>query len=310
MAEQAAATVAVSDTQRPKVIYIMGAGHSGSTILGVTLGNCDSVFYAGEVEEWLANSGSPYLGGSERVRFWRGVSEQVDGTDLFGARVNRYLERSSALLQLHKWPTRRRLRPRYRRVAEDLFCAIARHAGATHIVDSSHFPLRAQELQALAGVDLYLVFLVRDPQRIVASELRNVSRHDVVERRLRALRVNLALWLTNLLAVVTFLRQPRERRLLVRHEDFVADPREVMRQILDTAQSLAGAPDMTALKTGVPLIGSKLIRSEMVALNTHAEAPVPRSAVTTALQLPWAILLPLLRPAASRPRNNSFGGER
>ena len=35
-----------------------------------------------------------------------------------------------------------------------------------------------------------------------------------------------------------------------------------------------------------------------------------RSAVTTALQLPWAILLPLLRPAASRPRNNSFGGER
>ena len=38
------------------MIYVMGAGHSGSTILGVALGNCAETLYAGEVEEWLQAS--------------------------------------------------------------------------------------------------------------------------------------------------------------------------------------------------------------------------------------------------------------
>ena len=45
------------------------------------------------------------------------------------------------------------------------------------IVDSSHFPRRARELQALNGIDLYILFLVRDPHSVVASW----GREDVIE---------------------------------------------------------------------------------------------------------------------------------
>ncbi len=48
----------------------MGAGRSGSTTLGVTLGNCAGVLYAGELDNWLARSGTP-LESPERLRFWR-----------------------------------------------------------------------------------------------------------------------------------------------------------------------------------------------------------------------------------------------
>src|SRR3989442_107826 len=155
---------------RPKVVYVMGAGHSGSTILGVALGNCAGTFYAGEVEEWLVNSGRPAIGGSERTRFWQALGERVDGAGaLFGPDPNRYLERSSAILRPDQWPRRRRMRPRYRRVTEDLFRAIALEADASYVVDTSHFPLRARELQHLEGIELYLLFLVRSPQRVVAS---------------------------------------------------------------------------------------------------------------------------------------------
>src|ERR1035438_8430676 len=110
---------------RPKVIYVMGAGRSGSTILGVTLGNCENVFYAGELDAWLARSGIPQLGGPERERFWGTVRDEVDGAaELFGYEAQRYLERSLALLRLHSWSARRRLRAPYRRIAEDLYLAV------------------------------------------------------------------------------------------------------------------------------------------------------------------------------------------
>jgi hypothetical protein len=278
----------------------MSAAHSGSTILGVALGNCPDFFHAGEVERWLVNSGAPELGGSERAQFWERVRSQVTGAEpLFGYQVARNLERSSSILRFTRIVRRRRLRTDYRRVTGQLFRAIAASAGVSHVVDTSHFPLRARELRGIDGIDLYLVFLFRDPQRVMASELRAISRHDVAERRLRMLATNARLWLTHLLSVLVFLRQPRDRRLLVRHEAFLASPEAVLREILDLADSAAQVPDLSSLETGVPLIGNKIIRSEMVAVRTRAEPPVQRSYVTWLLQLPWRLVTSMLRPQAA-----------
>ncbi|HEY4997383.1 MAG TPA: sulfotransferase, partial [Solirubrobacteraceae bacterium] len=230
-------TTAPSGPERPKVVYVMGAGHSGSTILGITLGNCDRFFYAGEVEEWLVKSGQPPWAGSERSQFWSTVTEQVEGEDLFGAEVNRVVERSSAVLRIDRWARRRRLLPRYREVSGQLLGAIAATADATHVIDTSHFPLRARELAGVEGIDLYLLFLVKDPQSVVASNTRELSPHELAERRYRALVMNANLWLTQLVSVLVFLRHPRRRRLFVRYEQFIADPEGVLRQILDAVDS-------------------------------------------------------------------------
>ncbi|HEX3510312.1 MAG TPA: hypothetical protein VHT27_04345, partial [Solirubrobacteraceae bacterium] len=126
---------------RPRVFYVMGAGRSGSTILGVTLGNCEGVFYAGELDAWLARSGEPLIPGPEGDAFWADVRERVPGAgELYGREAQRSLERSLALLRVHRWPARRRLRSAYRRIAQDLYSAIAARAGADAIVDTSHYP--------------------------------------------------------------------------------------------------------------------------------------------------------------------------
>jgi hypothetical protein len=281
----------------------MGAGHSGSTILGVALGNCSDVFYAGEVERWLVNSGAPDLGGSERTRFWERVRGQVTGVeDLFGYDVTRYLQRSSSIFRIYRLPLRRRLRQDYRRVSDQLFRAIADVAEVSYVVDTSHFPLRARELQAIGGLDLYLVYLFRDPQRVLASELRPISRHEVAERRLRVLATNIRLWLTHLLSVFVFLRHSHDRRIFVRHESFLADPGTVLREILDVAECSAPVPDLSSLSSGVPLIGNKILRSELIAVRTRAEPPVRRSYATSLLQLPWRIVTSRLRPRAEGSR--------
>ncbi len=250
-----------------KLVYVMGAGHSGSTILGIALGNCEGFFYAGELEEWLISARQPRWGASERQGFWSAVGERVHGADgLLGGEVNRCLERSSASFRVDLWPARRRLRGPYRRLARELVEAVAGVAGARYVVDTSHFPLRARELRALAEIELYLIYLVRDPRDVVASNTRELSEHEVAEMRWRRLKTNADLWLTQLLSIVTFLGHPRERRIFVRHEDFLADPAGVTRRILAMLGSDAELPDFDALQVGAPLQGNPLIRTDIVSV--------------------------------------------
>jgi hypothetical protein len=288
---------------RPKVIYVMGSGRSGSTILGVALGNCENVFFAGELYQWLMRSGTPALDDPPRRRFWARVREDVEvPPQLAGGAASR-LERSSALLHPRKRIQARRLRARYRRVSEQLLRTVARTADVTHIVDTSHYPLRARELRSLTGIDVYLLFLVRDPHGIVAS----LAREDVPERTFGLWSANAYVWLTNLMATIVFLGHPRTQRLLVRHEHFLANPEHVLSEILRTSGSPASTPDLHALRSGLPFHGNRLIAVEQIPLERPSEAPVRRSLVTSVLQLPWTLVISLLRPAtrASTPHEHA-----
>ncbi len=263
-------------------------------MLGVVLGNCENVFDAGELEAWLRRSGVPNFGETERERFWERVREEVDGAELFGDRAWRCLEHSLALFRVRCWPERRRLRGRYRRIAEDLYGAIARTSQKAYIVDTSHYPLRARELQGLSGIDLYLVYLVRDPRSVVES----FNRQDVAQKWKAPLATNLYLWLTHLLSVLVFLRHRRDRRVLVSYEDFIASPESILRQVLDRIGIAAEVPDLSSLDTGVPFQGNRLLRSPTIALRRGAPAPVRGRWITWLVQLPWAAVRSRLRPAA------------
>jgi hypothetical protein len=279
---------------RPKVAYVMGPGRSGSTILGIALGNCEGVFYAGELDKWLRRAGDPPLGGEQRERFWRAVREDVEVSPGLTGKVARCLEQSSASFRFGTWRAQRRLRGPYREFAQELYGAVARAANATHVVDTSHFPRRARELQRLDGIDLYLLLIVRDPQSVVASW----DRDDVIEPRFTMLQTNAYMWLTYLLSLFVFLRHPRARRLLVRHETFVADPQGTLREILDCIESVAELPDFAELRTGAPFQGNRVARSDVVKLNASTSRPARGSRVTALLQLPWRVIFSLLRPAA------------
>ena len=286
---------------RPRVIYVMGAGRSGSTTLGITLGNCPGIFYAGEMDNWLVRSGRPQLEeDAERVAFWERVQAELEHPDqareLFGNASQRAIERSLSLFRVHLWSERRRLRVRYRSVAEDLYRATIRASGAERLVDTSHYPLRARELQAVPGIDLFLLFLVRDPQGVTAS----FNRHDVGEFTKSTLHTNVYLWVTHLLSLIAFLRQPRSRRIFVRYERFVADPAGVLEEILAAAGApTEPLPDFSALRVGHPLQGNRVTRSApTMSLKARADEAPRASLLTSAMQAPVMAVLSRLRPAA------------
>jgi len=280
---------------KPKVVYVLGAHRSGSTVLGVTLGNCEGVFFAGELHSWLTRRGEASFGGEEGARLWRAIAEEVpDRERLFGHETQLALDRSSVLYRPRMWPRRRRLRGPYLRIYQALYRAIARRTGASAVIDTSHYPLRAMELQGLDGIELYLLFLVRDPQGVVDSfDSRNAdspSRPQLV--------TNLQLWVTHALCVIAFLRQPRSRRIFLRHEEFLADPEGVLAQLLQWIGQPVPIPDLDALHTGSPLQGNRFLkRSEVIALR-RSPSPVRRSLLTKAMQLPLRPVLASMRPVA------------
>ena len=278
-----------------RVIYVMGAGRSGSTILGVALGNCEDVFYAGELDKWPPRRGVPPLPGEQRARFWARVRALLDAEVLVGP-DSRSFERSSLLLSPRAWRTRRRLRSRYRELAAGLFAAVARNSGASFVVDSSHYPLRARELQDVPGIELYLLFLLRDPQAVV----RSFARKDVPERSFGVLAANAYLWVTHVLSAWVFARQPRRRRIVVRHEDFLADPRAVLEAVLAMGGAGRTVPALLAeLRTGPVFQANRLVRRELVALERDSAAPRRHpSRVTALLQWPLQRALARLSPVA------------
>jgi Sulfotransferase family len=277
-----------------KVIYVMGAGRSGSTILGVALGNCESIFDAGELEAWLRRSGIPNFGGDKRVEFWSEVRAGVEGKDLFGDRGWLCLEHSTAIFRVDRWAARRQLRSRYRQIAEELYHSVANVSKATYIVDTSHYPLRVRELQALNDIDLYLIYCVRNPQNVVSS----FNRRDVNQQSKSPVATNVYLWVTHLLSVFVFLRHRSDRRLFLRYEDFVANPESVMRDILNHIGIANMVPDMTSLNTGIPFQGNRLLRSEVLSLRNDTASAPKRRRITTLVQLPWVAVHSALRPVA------------
>jgi hypothetical protein len=277
----------------PAVVYVMGAGRSGSTILGVVLGNCHGVFYAGELDAWLRRSGVPNFGGPERLEFWRRVRDAVRAPDdLLGGRAWRSLEHSASLFRAAAWRERRRIRDRYRQLASRLYRSIAATSGSQCIVDTSHYPLRALELQRLGDIDLYLVYLVRDPHAVVAS----FARTEVDQPSKGALAANAYLALTHLLSVCVFLRHKRDRRLFLRYEDFARNPTAVVAQILGRSETPAIAPDTHELKTGIPFQGNRLLNSPTVSFEMGRSGKSRRMLLTTAIQFPWTWVFALLRP--------------
>jgi hypothetical protein len=249
----------------------MGAGRSGSTILGVALGNCEGVYFAGELDKWLVRSGEPKLTDEPRTRFWARVKERVPGAEgLYGHAAHGTLERSSALFRRGARRSRRRLRAPYLRVMSELYGAVAETADAQIVVDTSHYPLRAGALQSAAGVELHLVMLIRDPRAVIAS----FARDDVAERRFTPATTCLYLLLTYAVASWVFVKHPRSRRLVLHYEDLLADPAGVLEAILANAGSKAAMPDFASLLTGVALHGNRLLSSDVVSLQPdRGDAP-------------------------------------
>lgn len=242
----------------PLVLYIGGAGRSGSTLLERVLAEAPGVVALGEVNHLLRRGvlDDELCACGERFSscaFWREVGErafggwkQVDADRLLGLKL-------AVDRQRHIPRTTRRRVPRalradlleYAAYFRAIYEAVSAMTGARMIVDSSKHASLALALSHDRHIDLRVLHLTRDSRGVAFSWSKAVQRPETSDGTLmpRMSPVESTLtWAAHNLTIegLRYRRVPVAR---MRYEDFVAAPRE---EIADawTRLDLPGTPDV------------------------------------------------------------------
>jgi len=252
--------------ERVKVLYVVGLGRSGSTILSNSLGQIGDYFSAGELnfiwrhnvlENRLCGCGRPF----RECPVWTRVMDEafggMDGVDpcemmRLQASGTRTRHIPLMLTKRGKHVLKERLEKlliNYRRLYE----AIGGVTDSRVIVDSSKEPAHGYAMSLVPDVDFYVLHLIRDPRAAAFSWLKKKPQPDSeeIEHMVRfSPAKSSALWDSWNASAEALWRRTPERYLRIRYEDFVADPRESLRRIL-------GLVGVTA---ELPLAGEREVR--------------------------------------------------
>ncbi len=250
--------------KEPLVVFLAGAGRSGSTLLGDAMGQMPGCIHVGELRFLLEDVAwhdrtcgcGRLLGDCSMWRDVRSVAfgHEADDLDLeevvrFSLSALRY--RPRALLGLSRQA--RSTEPidqsakRYADALRRLYLAVASVTDSRIIVDSSKIAMHVYLGALSAGVRSHVVHLVRDV-RAIAYSWRRSSIDGVAFGPIQAS----ASWVVSNLAVGGLqARLGASGYTLVRYEDFIRDPGDTLSKIA-AAIGLPGAP--------LPLIGASTLR--------------------------------------------------
>jgi hypothetical protein len=235
--------------ERQPVLFIAGTGRSGSTLLDRLLGQASEVFSAGEIrylwqnsliDDHLCGCGQPF----SRCALWSSIMRDVFGRfgeptspdEIIGLKASVDRMRFVPSLALDVMGDHRRLvLERYRRLLELVFRSIRERTGSRLIVDSTKDPSHGFVLATSPEVELHVVHLVRDSRAVAHSwtrRKRDPARREPsammpIESPARSARI----WSVHN-GLSSMLRPKAASYVRIRYEDFTADPRAVVGDLL------------------------------------------------------------------------------
>jgi hypothetical protein len=287
----------LSTGDQPLLIYVVGYGHSGSTIFDVALRNHDLVVGCGELT---------HLTGRFVTTLGRCGCRRMDECPFFSDLLDEWLEALQLRReQYERWRAMYETRigvvrltvaglmgsrhaRGYLKATAALYELISEKSGKPVIVDSSKSAGRALAVSKLKGVECVIVHLIRDPRRIAWSMQRREQRPSY--------RTALLWFVQNSVTeLVRFLTKARWLR--VRYEDFMREPNKVLSELadvsgLDLTVVIDAITEGRALQVGCSVDGNHIRKSSEVVVNPELlrqELPAEASTGTVTL-----LTLPLL----------------
>ncbi|GIF12980.1 sulfotransferase [Actinoplanes teichomyceticus] len=226
-----------------KVLYIAGWGRSGTTIVDNILNSYDGVFSTGElvylwsrglIEGRKCGCGRMF----PRCALWADILDVAFGTARPDPRRITRLQREAVRVR-HTYaltgPVAVPAAEEYRRLTERLYRAAAEVTGARLIVDSSKVPSVAALLPGMAGIEPYLLHMIRDPRAVTHSWMRatwQLDRRKPALMRQEAPAASTMHWLIRNALAERLSGAYGGRYRLLRYEDFVAGPRAAIEGLL------------------------------------------------------------------------------
>lgn len=161
----------------PRILYIMGFGRGGSTILEVLLANNPGIFGSGELthvftDAVLRNVACSCGTASADCAIWSKVSKRLHWTKetaAANARILRQVEHHARFHLVAAGLMDRAIQDSYARINRDLFEAISEVTGADIVIDSSKYAGRALALHRAFPGRVQVISLTRSPGGLMRS---------------------------------------------------------------------------------------------------------------------------------------------
>ncbi|MEO1188736.1 MAG: sulfotransferase [Pseudomonadota bacterium] len=222
-----------------KVIYIVGYGRSGSTILDISMGSHPTVFGMGELSAMCRHvwERREYCACGAQIRnceVWRQIMERwMAERDV--AEYKRLQQRVEPLFSVDRTMRTRRLWT-YLDDTEAMLGAVSEITGTTTLVDSSKAPGRALAFAMSDQIDLRVVHLVRDARGVAHSMGREIkgNKKSGVQKKIvprSPYRTAIRWRMYNSFAEKLGMAVGPQHFVRVRYEDFADDAAREMQRI-------------------------------------------------------------------------------
>jgi sulfotransferase family protein len=242
----------------------MGVGRSGSTILGVVLGNLKKYFFGGEMHLWIESKGVP----TERdyaIEYWKKIADNIpEREDYFNINFDRQLEFHTALPAVFgsgKTP----IIKKFHTMSQELFTSVQKVSGCDVVVDSSHYPLRAYWLNKNPALDMYYIYLYRNPVDAVNALMKK----DVEQTPKSFFGANLYLFWVSLLSNIVYAGLPKSKKMKLRYEDLIKSPCGVINKVQTKLHTPQQSVDFNNLSTGFIFRANRIRLYKTIKLETQ-----------------------------------------
>jgi hypothetical protein len=218
-----------------KVIYIIGSGRSGTTLLDILLGNADDIFSAGELNRYTERNGVPTdVNCKEAGIFWNEILNGLSKENLLSpinySLLSRKFEHHFALFRSivndkKSWNDYSIYQQKFFNI---LFQKVNSEFNKNIIIDSSKYPLRGYYLSKILGNSISYIYIKRNPLAVVES----FGKKDVEQAPKNRLMANLYLLGSNGIATSVIKKIYKTNAVsTVFYEDLLNDPISVLSEI-------------------------------------------------------------------------------
>jgi hypothetical protein len=281
---------------KPRVLYVLGYGRSGSTMLGMALGQHSDMVNLGEISAlrrfvpgatYVPPRACGCLRQLDQCPYWSGVARRLGSMERL-AETNNAFSPSMGWHRYAPWlaePIEELVQ--WGQAAADLYRATLEEANATVAIDTSKGTARAWWLWRSGVVDLKLIWLTRRPEDVLRSQIKHGHSTFGTVLSWRLAQRQAALLARHVEG--TGVRVPR-----ITYERLTEQPRTVLSEILEHA----GLPWQDAVLTPRP---DHVIGGDHVVKHGGRYAIEPARGVRAPLPLKARLMLRLLNNRLTAP---------
>lgn len=281
-----------------KIIYIMGAGRSGTTLLDTILGNNPGIFSAGELNRFPKYYGRPMLvqEQSPTAFFWNEFKSKLPADWQSGnfqeiQNLCHSFEYHSNIYKMW-FPFYNKRLKKYKAYLNTFFDVLKSMVGEASIVDSSKYPMRGYYLSRLVDAEVVFIYIKRNPLDVV----RSFAKKGIEQPSQGWFPANIYMYIVNVLSmnIINKLNK-KHKTIAIKYEDLVFNPVKTLETIserldIDLKNSIDLIKKGQPFKKGMLFDGNRMRLENEIFLkvnNKTTEAEGIKDSITLFLQSIW-----------------------